>query len=271
MDLNYGAFFLLASLRFEEVDEDWLVHVGRSCTWIVGTPPLFDLEKIKNIGTMARGFTIIGNDHEFTSAQTPGFAGLAQEQGCGGFTFFDRSNPRQYSYLKPLWGWGVPLCLADPFSPKPVDFFKLADGKAQMQMINKGYEGEGKPPESGTYAKNAIVWNTMVKSGEPMGWVCEEAGTMGKLVNVEGTIEINKNDLKLSFKTSDSTINDLYYGARVILDDGQRPLCKARVLYRINDHTVCIGTSAPRNFTNVPVIAGDSVRLASRHLRKTPQ
>lgn len=156
--------FLFDGVRFETVANYWIeAQTGDSLTIRPATD--FDGSKVL-LGTNMRGVNIIGAAKYATST----FRSQLMDVTYGGLQFFHPSN------------------ITNTLSGFYADYVNFHGLRATnylnaSQNLDKQFTGSA-APTSGTYNKNAVVWNTNVASGQTMGWVASRAGTMGTLVGV---------------------------------------------------------------------------------------
>jgi hypothetical protein len=93
--------------------------------------------------------------------------------------------------------------------------------------MNKGFEGTAGPIAGieypMTYAKNAVVWNTNVASGQPMGWVCSKSGSVVRASSITGTGDVTGTTLTVTAGTSTKY---LFAGAFLLIDGVQHQIKK---------------------------------------------
>ena len=182
-----GYQMFLYAPRFEAV-ANWIEAAPRQLTWTKGA---LNLERAsmstycpRMIGSDGKStVTITGSGFYDSDAYMPyatpkdALGDTSYAKG-GAFTFYNPLALEQTTNLK-----NIPK---DYFTFQVNELVADTGGTVSVHTkyfpMNKGYEGDVLGPTlSGTpmtYAKNAVVWNTNVASGQPMGWVCSKSGSV---------------------------------------------------------------------------------------------
>jgi len=114
------------------------------------------------------------------------------------------------------------------------------DSAGLAQTFNKQFEGSV-IPITGTYRVNAVVWNTNITSGQPMGWVCKTKGTCGTLSSVTATGTTGLNTMTVN------TVAGLYVGANILIGG------VFYVVQNINGLIIALTSNLTTTFTNSAV------------------
>jgi hypothetical protein len=223
----------LSHPRFELI-ANWIEAAPRNLVWIQGAEALGRTQIVKYCprmyGADAKSIvTITSNGYSaldsYLSNAGPKDSKASPGNGAGGMTFYN-----------PLDLWQV-----TDWRNQVKDYFTLkqADGITDYGStprsvrwtysfpMNKGFEGTAGPTTAAaggmTYAKNAVVWNTNVAPGQPMGWVCSKSGsavrgpTVSAVGNVTGTT--------LTMTTADYS-KYFFVGAFILINGVQHQIMK---------------------------------------------
>jgi hypothetical protein len=227
-----GRQMFLYAPRFEAV-ANWIEAAPRQLTWEVGACSLerTSMQKYcpRMIGSDEKStVTIKGIGYYDLDAYQPyatpkdALGDTSYAKG-GAFTFY---NPLA---LEQTTNWKNQV--KDYFTLQVNELVADTGGTSSRHTkyfpMNKGFEGSAGPTAGieypMTYAKNAVVWNTNVASGQPMGWVCSKSGSVVRASSITGTGNVTGTTLTVTAGTSTKY---LFAGAFLLIDGVQHQIKK---------------------------------------------
>lgn len=231
-----GQQMLLSHPRFEAV-ANWIEAAPRNLTWIQGMQPIGRVEMTQRCprlyGSDGKSIvTILGSgyadlDSYLAYAAPKNVVGWTDPTygggGGGGLSFYNPLELWQTTSLRPVVKDYFTLRLEDLVVDRGT-----TTGASRLTIsypMNKGYQ-ESAAPTAGierpmTYAKNAVVWNTNVASGQPMGWVCSKSGSVVRASSITGVGNVTggspTTEATLTITTRGTT-NYFYVGAFLLIN-----------------------------------------------------
>lgn len=160
MRLTAAYNFQLDNVRFEGVGIDINGISGAALDIKAATD--FDASKYI-FTTQFRGITVTGAN-KYTGSL---YKNIVMDNVYGGITFADVRGMDQ-----------TLSSLATDYTNRAGLYYN--NYQNDIQNFDKQFTGAASPT-TGTYKKNAVVWNTNVTAGQVMGWVASRSGTMGTL------------------------------------------------------------------------------------------
>lgn len=138
----------------------------------------------KYAGTLSKSTIILGNAGYASASIRNSYAGR-------GNVFLGNDSVSSMSIITEA---GNGIGWSDPGGKQVVASIAYPYGSNRMALtmpwgttyLDKHYSGSG-VPTVGTYRIGAIVWNSAVTAGQPLGWICSGAGTAGTLSGVTAT------------------------------------------------------------------------------------
>ena len=187
--------------RFEGV-ANCIEAAPRNLTWIQGAAAIARADMPRYMPRMSDAtgksvVNIIGSGYYDLDAYVP--YALPKESGYGWYNFWDLTQTTNLFNLP-----------RDVFGLRLDDNVSDATGtnRSTSQFLNKGFQAAAAPASPGnsmSYAKNAVVWNTNVASGQSMGWVCSKSGSIFRATPVSGTGNLSGTALTMT------TAGNTYY------------------------------------------------------------
>lgn len=238
-----GNQMYLSHPRFEAV-ANWIEAAPRNLTWIQGMQPIGRIEMTmrcprlydstgKSIVTMI-GSGYADSDSYLAYAAPKNVKGWTDPasgggQGGGGLSFYNPLEMWQTTSLRPVVKDFFTLRLEDSIVDRGT-----TTGATRWTIsypMNKGYQ-ESAAPTAGierpmTYAKNAVVWNTNVVSGQPMGWVCSKSGSVVRAGSITGVGNVTGGSPTTEATLTITTRGSTYYffvGAFLLINGVQHQI-----------------------------------------------
>ena len=232
----------LSHPRFEAVG-NWIEAAPRNLTWIQGMQPIGRIEMTLRCprlydSTGKSIVTILGSGY----ADSDSYLAYAAPKNVKGWTdpTYGGGGGGGLSFYNPLELWQT-----TSLRPVVKDYFTLrledmvvdrgtTTGASRLTIsypMNKGYQ-ESAAPTAGierpmTYAKNAVVWNTNVAPGQPMGWVCSKSGSVVRAGSIAGVGNVtggsSTTEATLTITTRGSTYY-FYVGAFLLINGVQHQI-----------------------------------------------
>jgi hypothetical protein len=232
----------LSHPRFEAV-ANWIEKAPKHLTWIQGMQPIGRIEMTMRCPRLYEStgksiVTIIGSgyadlDSYLAYAAPKNVAGWTDPSltggGGGGLSFYNPLSFRQMTNLRSVVKDFFTIRQEDMIMDHGTTFG--SDRWTISYPMNKGYQ-ESAAPTAGierpmTYAKNAVVWNTNVASGQPMGWVCSKSGSVVRAGSITGVGNVTGGSSTTEATLTITTRGSTYYffvGAFLLINGVQHQI-----------------------------------------------
>jgi Pectate lyase superfamily protein len=154
----------------------------------------FTLQPTGQISNRIKTYSINSSFLEFGTVTNEGhMLGLTDPSGWSGLKFEPDTGWWTFENVNSKWmQWPTTVTLHRhrvPLFPSGFFFGSAVAGNNASKSLVRHDIGDGLP-QLETWEKGDIVWNRIPAIGEPIGWVCLEAGTNGTMIGITVTADI---------------------------------------------------------------------------------